>query len=492
MSNDSPSSTTLRIAVIGCGISGLTAAYRLSKLLPAAELELFEASDRLGGVLHTAIDGDYLLELGADSFIDKLPAAVELCHELGLSDQIIPTNQQHRRALVLHGGKLHPVPTGFVQMRPERLGPMVRTPLLSWRGKLRLLAERWVSRSARIDAADFDESVATFATRRLGKEVFERLVQPLLAGIYTADASKLSVAATMESVIEAERKHGSLVKAALVARAQNGKSSTASGARYASFVTLQGGLTQLIQTLESKLHDAKIHLGTPIDSVMPLPQHQWAVSHGEAAEASAFDGVIVALPAPRAGQLLAASQHELSNDLQTIPYASSAVVGLVYRREQIREPIDGFGIVVPAVEGRKIVAASFSSVKFPGRAPEDQVLIRVFIGGALQSELLNQTDDELMQLGHDEISEILGISGEPVRAEFVRWQEKMPQYHVGHVQLVDRIEQRVADLRGFELAGNAYRGVGIPQCVKSGDSAARRLAETLGSAVAAVDDDSAQ
>ncbi len=470
--------------MIGGGISGLVAAYRLSNLLPAAELELFEASDRLGGVLHTQVDDEYLLELGADSFIDKLPAAVELCHELDLSDQIIPTNQQHRRALVLYEGRLHPVPAGFVQMRPERLGPMVGTALLSWRGKLRLLAERWVSRSAQIEAPDFDESVAAFATRRLGKEVFERLVQPLLAGIYTADASKLSVAATMESVIEAERNHGSLVKAALVARAEKGKNSTARGARYASFVTLRGGLKQLIQRLESKLLDAKVHVATPIDSVTPLPQHRWAIAHGDAAEPSEFDGLVVALPAPRAAELLATYQEELSNDLRTIPYASSAVVGLVYDREQIREPIDGFGIVVPAVEGRKIVAASFSSVKFPNRAPEDHVLVRVFIGGALQSELLDQSDDELTELAHAEIAEILGISGPPLRAELVRWQEKMPQYHVGHVQLVDRIEQRVAALPGLELAGNAYRGVGIPQCVKSGDSAARRLVDTLASAAA--------
>lgn len=469
--NDSP-----RIAIIGGGISGLTAAYRLTKLLPDAHLELFEASERLGGMLQTRREGDYLIEMGADSFIDKLPAAVELCRELGLGDDIIPTNEEPRRALILHNGKLHPVPAGFVQMRPEKLGPMLRSPLLSWRGKLRLLAERWIAKPAKVDSPEYDESVASFATRRLGREVMERLVQPLIAGIYTADPYQLSVAATMQPAIDAEREHGSLRGAAL---AKLREATGESGARYASFVTPRGGLEQLIGALREQLTKVTIRLSTPVRSISKSKDQCWLLATDEEDKSKSFDAMVIALPAPRAAALLDSVDAELADELRSIPYASSAVAGLIYRRDQIGEPLDGFGIVVPTVERRQIVAASFSSIKFPGRTPTDEVLMRVFIGGVLQAELLKRSDDELIQLAKDELADVLKIAGEPHWAELVRWPEKMPQYHVGHLQRVERIDKIAATHARLALAGNAYRGVGIPQCVKSGEQAAATLAEAF-------------
>lgn len=463
--------------MVGGGISGLTAAYRLSRLLPDARIELFEASERLGGVLHTRCDDGYLIEFGADSFIDKLPAAVELCHELGLADEIIPTNEYPRRALVLYDGSLHRVPSGFVQMRAEEYLPMLRSPILSWRGKLRLLAERWIAKSPMVETENYDESVASFASRRLGREVFERLVQPLLAGIYTADAEKLSTAATMVTAIDAERQHGSLRAATLNARRNQQAASKASGARYASFVTLRSGLDQLVRSLADHLTDATFHLETPVDRIRLTTDDRWSVGAGSTDHQ--FDAIVVALPAPRAAQLLAPTNQALSSALFEIPYASSAVAALVYRRDQIADELDGFGMVVPSVEGRKIVAASYSSIKFPNRVPDGHVLLRVFVGGALQSELLDHTDEQLLDLAHSEVGQILRITGGPVRRELVRWQEKMPQYHVGHLQLVDRIEQLVATHRRLALAGNAYHGVGIPQCVRSGELAAKSIAESF-------------
>jgi len=469
-----------RIAVVGGGISGLTAAYRLTKLLPHAEVELFEAGERLGGVVQTRREGVGLMECGADSFITKLPAAVELCKELGLGDEIIPTNSKPRRALILHGGELLPVPAGFVQMRPERYGPMLSSRLLSWRGKLRLLAERWIPSPGSLGEEDFDESVASFATRRLGKEVFERLVQPLLAGIYTADPYRLSVAATMPTVIEAEREYGSLMKAMFAARRKTADAASDSGARYGSFVTLRNGLGDLIHALEQRLDEKSIHLQTQIHSIAREPAGHWTLTTTAASQPLDFDGIIIALPAPRASQLLMNADPKLSQSLSEIEYASSAVVGLVYQRDQIADSLNGFGIVVPTVEGRPIVAASFSSIKFPNRALAGQVLIRVFLGGALKPELMEKTDVELLELAKEELSKILGITGDPLQSHIARWIEKMPQYHVGHLQLVGRIESQVASCHGLELAGNAYRGVGIPQCVQSGNSAARRLIDSLG------------
>ncbi len=475
------SSEPPRFAIIGGGITGLTAAYRLSQLVPQATLDLFEASDRLGGVLCTRREEGYLVEGGADSFIKKLPWAVELCEELGLGREILPTNAAGRRALVVRDGHLHPVPEGFVILKPHRFGPLLRSPLLSWGGKLRLLYERWVASPPELQQENYDESVASFATRRLGREVFERLVQPLLAGIYTADPHQLSLAATMPEAIQAEREYGSLTRAFFDkskrdTQNQSEADSQASGARYASFVTLRHGLKQLVDTLAEHLPPETLHLRTAIGSVAKAENQKWTVVLEKGAPLDPYDGVLIALPAPRAATLVEATDRQLGELLQKIQYASSAIVCMLFRRDQIAHDLDGFGFVVPTIEGRDIVAASFSSVKFPGRAPDDHVLVRVFLGGALQPELVDLPDEKLQALALGDLNQLLRIDGDPQRVDLVRWHEKMPQYHVGHVQLVDAIEERVASQEGLELAGNAYRGVGIPQCVHSGDLAARRLA----------------
>jgi oxygen-dependent protoporphyrinogen oxidase len=467
LSDPSNSIAPLRLAVVGGGITGLTAAYRLSKLLPDAEIELFEGSDRLGGVLWTLRQEDLLVERGADSFLQKLPWAIDLCKELGLENQILPTNKVNRRALVVRNGQLYPVPEGFVVMRPNRLGPVLRSPLLSLRGKLRLLRERWVPAAQGLEKQNHDESVASFARRRLGQETFQQLVQPLLAGIYTADPEKLSLAATMPTVIEDERQYGSLRKAAKANRTNSEKQ--ASGARYASFVSLQGGLQQLIETLEKQLPPEQVHLNCPIANIKQATDKRWTINFKDGKPSQTFEGVIVALPAPRAAKVVANIDNKLGELLQKIPYASSAVVSMTFSRDQITKPLDGFGIVVPTVEGMNIVAASFSSIKFPQRAPEGQILVRVFLGGALRPELVDLPDEQLQKLASTELSKLIGIQGQPTILDVVRWREKMPQYHVGHVQLVEAIESQGEQHQGLELAGNAYHGVGIPQCVRSGN-----------------------
>ena len=475
MADSIPSQDQIRFAIVGGGISGLTAAYRLMKLQPGASVELFEASPNLGGVLQTHSSGELLIEQGADSFFNKLPWASELCEELGLADELIPTNSGERRAFVVRSGKLHPVPTGFVVIRPLKIGPMLRTPLLSWSAKIRLLCERWVPPTPDIERHDFDESVASFATRRLGKETFQQLVQPLLAGIYTADPAKLSLAATMPETIQEVRQFGSLYQASLAKRKD--PEALASGARYARFVTLRGGLGKLIEKLASHLSEGSIHCSTPINRLQQDSSSEWLLSTRDGTQYGPYQGVVVGLPAPRAAELLANTDSHLQQLMQRITYASSAVVSLAFSSSQLREKASGFGFVVPTVENRRIVAASFSSKKFRGRAPEDQFLVRVFLGGALQPEILQLQDDQIVELARSELSELLNIQGIPLHTDLVRWQEKMPQYHVGHVQLVAEIEQQVEKLAGLELAGNAYHGVGIPQCVDSGNKAARRMAD---------------
>lgn len=484
----------LRMAVIGGGISGLAAAHRLKELDPKAEVTVFEASDRLGGVLRTEEAEGFLIDHGPDQFITDVPWAIDLCRRLGLGDELLRTNQAKRRAFVVQRGKLHPVPEGFMLMSPRKLGPILRTRLLSPRGKLRLLREYFVPR--RSDGAD--ESLADFARRRLGRQAYERLVQPLVGGIYVADAEQLSIQATLPRFVKMEQEHGGLIRAALAERKRKAKpvasapgsssssssSFAESAARYGMFVTLRGGMAQLVNALvgRTECHSVPVnyHTACEVESIS-REKGGWriATSSGNPSRPSRaqgvpplFDQVILAVPAFVAARLLGSVDCGLADELARIPYAGSVVACVGYRREQIGHPLDGFGFVVPAVEQRRILAGSFSSVKFPGRAPDGCELIRVFLGGALQPELVEADDAELRGIVQRELGELLGVRDEPILWRVTRWRRAMPQYVLGHLDRVARIERLAEQLPGLHLAGNAYRGVGVPNCIHSGEEAA--------------------
>lgn len=461
-----------RVAVIGGGIAGLAAAHRLHEIGSSLSITLFEAAERLGGALRTEQQAGYLLELGADNFITNVPWGVDLCRRLGLANQLLPTRESQRRAMVVHRRKLVPVPAGFHLLSPTRMLPILRSPLLSWPGKLRVLAERFIPRA---NGAD-DESLASFARRRLGREAFERLVQPLVAGIYTADAEKLSMQAALPRFVEMERQHGGLIRAAR----SGGVSDSAddSGARYGMFVAPRHGMSSIVDALATRLPAVTTRLGCAVQEITSAAEGNWTIL--AAGRAERFDALILATPAPAAADLLAGFDAELAEDLRKIEYAGSAIVLLGYRRDQIPRPLDCFGFVVPAVERRGILAVSFSSVKFEGRAPSDCVLIRVFLGGAERPEQMALDDDALRQMAIDELAELVGAAGEPELARIVRWPNSMPQYHVGHVRLVEQIESRAARYPTLALAGNAYHGVGVPHCIRSGEQAAERIAQSLG------------
>jgi oxygen-dependent protoporphyrinogen oxidase len=398
---------------------------------------------------------------------------------------------------------LIPIPEGFYLMSPRRLLPILRSPLLTVGGKLRLLLEPIVLRGPAASAdrdPRLDESVASFARRRLGREVFQQIVQPLVAGIYTADAEKLSMAATMPQFIEFERRHGSLLGAAFSHKRRAGRirgqsrgdsaANTATGARYGLFVAPTNGLQGLITALRDRLPSEAIHINTAVTSVIrktagwnldlnPKSEIRGSTELAEVNPKSTFDAVIIAAPAHAAGQLLQATHAKLAAELAAIEYAGCAVISLGFRRSQIGHDLNGFGFVVPRSENRRIIAGSFASLKYPGRAPADHVLIRVFIGGALQPELLERPDDDLRRIAIEELTELLRITGEPLVTDIARWPRSMPQYHVGHLARVADIEQRVARYPTLALAGNAYRGVGIPHCVASGEAAAEKVVSAL-------------
>ncbi|MEX0936922.1 MAG: protoporphyrinogen oxidase [Pirellulales bacterium] len=474
---NAPTSARRRIAVIGGGISGLAAAYYLTRAEPAAEPVLLEASDRVGGVLQTVHRDGFLIERSADNFLTRLPAAVDLCREVGLAEELIETEPRFRRAFVVHGGRLRRVPAGFLLSAPRRLWPMITTPLLSPRGKLRLMRELRVPPRRE----DSDESVASFVRRRFGSELYERLAQPLLGGIYTADAEMLSMQATLPQLVEDERQFGSLLRAARRRAGQSPGEASERGARYSLFVAPRRGMSSLVEAVAARLPEAAIHTSHRVTGIALETAGQWRVDcEATGGTAGAFapllcDGVILATGSRPAARLLGAVDPQLAAELSGIPSASSAVVSLGFRREQIQHPLDGFGFVVPAVEGRRIIAGSFASVKFPGRAPDGCVLVRVFIGGALQQELVEAPDDALIEIAAAELAELIGASGSPLLCDVARWGEAMPQYHVGHLERLARIEERLRALPRLALAGNAYRGVGIPQCVESGKIAAEHV-----------------
>ena len=483
------SNSPRRIAIIGGGITGLSAALRLSDIARerglAIEVTLLENSDRLGGVLRTERIGEYLVEHAADMWITNKPEGVRLCERLGLAERLIPTDTEFRRSFVLRNGIPHVVPEGFQLMVPEQAWPLLRSPLLSWRGKLRMLAEYFVP--ARRDGAD--ESLADFVCRRFGREAFERLVQPLVGGIYTADPEKLSLKATLPRFIDMERTQGSLIRAAIAERRHRQTQETGtSGARYGLFVSLPNGIQELMTALIEQVKTyATIQLQTAVQSVRRDELGRFVVTSESVSSSTSgetlreeFDAVVLAVPAYVASRLLCDDQLRddqqlLADELSRIEYASTAVIASGHKLADIRHPLNAFGMVIPHIERRKVLAVSFTSRKFPGRAPDGHVLLRTFVGGALQSELNGLDDSGILDIVREELTEILGVRWNPDFAVVLRHTRAMPQYHVGHLEVVARIEARQSACRGLALAGSYLRGVGIPDSIGSGESAAEKV-----------------
>lgn len=499
MSSSNSSVASPRIAILGGGIAGLAATHRLRELLPNARITVFESASRLGGVLETVQRDGFLIERSADNFLTRDPGIIELCQRLGIAQELIPTEESRRRAFVVRNGRLHPIPDGFFLMSPRRLWPLLTSPLLSPLGKMRVLAEPLVPRGRVSTILDTepdplvvpDESVASFAKRRFGRQLLERVIQPLVGGIYSADPARLSMAATLPEFLNQEQTYGSLLNAARHVRRDRLESkdaaSDASGARYSLFVAPKHGISSLVSALAASLPPDSICLNTRVLNVRRTSTGGWLLSFeiGGSTQsttgnhASHFDALIVALPAFVAADVLRNVGATLAAELTAIEYAGCNVVSLGFRRDQLSRGLDGFGLVVPRVENRRIIAASFASQKFPGRAPEDSVLIRTFIGGALQPQLVELPDHELLHIAQEELASLLGVRGGPIVADIARWPRSMPQYHVGHLSRVARIERFVAELPRLALAGNAYSGVGIPQCIRSGELAAARIADQL-------------
>jgi oxygen-dependent protoporphyrinogen oxidase len=466
-----------RIAVIGGGMAGLAAAEEAVALAASAEqpveITLVEPAGRVGGVLSTVRQDGWLIERSADNFLAARPEAVQLVERLGLQGQLVGVDPRVRRALIWHEGRAVPAPHGFRLLAPGRIGPMLSTPLLSPAGRLRLLMERFVPRRS----TPGDESLESFVVRRLGREAFERLVQPLAAGIWTADPARLSMAAACGEFLAMEREQGSLW-AGEQRRARAAAAPSAAGARYGQFLTLTSGMETLPARLAERLRERGVRfVDATAVGLERLPGGSWrialAVRDGAGTVIDA-DAVVVAVPATVTARLIASIEPALTADLSGIEYAGSAVISLGFARADVTHPLDAAGMVIPRRAGRRILAVSFSSSKYPGRAPKGSVLLRVFAGGALDPDVVRRDDTMLETIAREEVAELLGARGTPRVVQIDRWHGAMPQYHVGHAERVARIMERTAVVRGLGLAGAAFTGVGIPQVIASGQAAARQ------------------
>ncbi|GJM17112.1 MAG: protoporphyrinogen oxidase [Thermodesulfobacteriota bacterium] len=460
-----------KIVVIGGGIAGLSTAHRLIELQKEKNLDievlLIEKTNKLGGPITTIKKGDFLIELGPDMFFTKKPWALELSKRLGLENELIETNESKRGTYVLWQKKLVPVPEGFLMLAPSKVIPFLKTPLFSWAGKLRMMLDFFISKKC-----PTDESLASFVRRRFGNEALERVAQPMIGGIYTADPEKLSLKATMPQFIEMEQKYGSVIKGMLQNKNDNKKDS---GARYSQFLSFKNGMGTLIDALERSLEEC-ISLNEAVTQIS-RNEERWEIqTERRNIEAS---GVIVTIPSYHTASLVQNFDTELSSELTSIEYASSSVVIFAYKTKEISHELSGFGFVVPDVEKSDLIACSFSSIKFDGRAPEDHILIRAFLGGALNPEVLNLDDNQIIDRAKNELEKILGIQGNPELTLIQRYPDAMPQYHLGHLDKVANIQNRLSDYKGLEIAGNAYSGVGIPECVYSGEQAAENIIKTL-------------
>lgn len=469
-----------RIAIIGGGISGLAAAFQLEEqrrnASAAVEYVLFEASERLGGVLRTEnIDG-CIVEAGPDSFITEKPWASDLCRELGLGDQLIGSNDADRKTYILTKGRLVEMPDGLMFMVPTKIMPTVMSPLFSWTTKLRMVKELFHPKNL-----GADESVASFVERHYGSEMVDRLADPLLSGVYGGEAANLSLRAVLPRFHAMEDSHGSLGRAMLASRKNASKKMSAEPRKPAPplFTSLKNGMQHLAETIVPRLKGTLL-INTPVQALQ-IEAGSWVVSAGM--QSDSFDSVIVALPAPAAAQVLRIVSPELSGELAGIQYSSSITVGLGYGREVRQSLPPGFGFLVPRSEGKKLLAATFVHNKFPHRAPEDRALLRCFFAGRNAESVWTLGDDQIIGIVRNELQQILGpqISGlraDPLFARVYKWKSAMAQYGVGHLDRLDRMERLRQQLPGLALAGNAYRGIGVPDCVRSGREAAKQLLGT--------------
>ena len=465
-----------RVVIVGGGFTGLSAAHALTHARRDVAVTLVERSPRLGGkVFSEHRDGGFLLEAGADSWLAAKPAATKLAQAVGVGTELIGTNPKNRRVYVVWNNRMHPLPEGVVLGVPTRVMPMVRTGLFSLGAKLRMGLEPLVPRRAW--DGDEDESIADFVTRRLGREACDRLAAPLLGGIYAGDANELSVRAALPQFVQAERAHGSLVRAM---RGQKRPPATAGAGDKSlpasAFVTLRGGMGSFVDAVAAALPAGTVRTSTGVKAVRSLgpsdARGRWAVDLETSEETLFADDVILAVPSSAASHALRPIDEGLAAILDPIPFVSTAAVTLAVPRSQVPHALDATGYIVPRVLGLPVLAATWISSKWEGRAPADAALIRVFLGGAGRPEGVEQEDAELIAVAVGELEARIGFHGTPIFTRVFRFPRSSPQPLVGHLVRMRSFRERLARWPGLHAGGGGYESVGVPACIEQGQQIA--------------------
>jgi oxygen-dependent protoporphyrinogen oxidase len=458
------------IAIIGGGISGLAAAYRMLEIAPETDITIYEASDRVGGIINTVHTHDCIVECGPDHFLSIKPAAVLLARRLGIDDQLIRTNEEHRRALIVNDGTLKPLPEGFYLLAPGNADAFRESGLLSDEGTERALNEPTVAAGAIVA----DESLADFVRRRFGAELLDRIAQPMVGGIYTADPEKLSLRATMPRFQQWEEDYGSVTEGLRLMQTE--RESQGTGVRYSTFVTFRNGMSTLVDALFNAFPEGTVRFESAVLGIESDEQgFALHIAEDDDEYEAIHDGVLIACNAHHSSTLLSDLLPEAAALLANIEHSSVAATHLCWNREDVPHPLDAFGFVVPFMENRPLLAGTFHTTKFPGRAPEGQVLIRTFFGGSLRPHDVELSDEELIAITREEYADLLGITAEPLWSRADRWMFSMPQYNVGHLARSETVKNLLGTVPGLDLAGATFDGVGIPDCIASAEAAAERL-----------------
>ncbi len=479
-----------RVIIIGGGAAGLAAAYKITRARSEGhdvEFVLFEKDPRLGGKIRTETVRDpveeerFIVDGGPDCFLAEKPACHRIAKLTGIFDDELPTDESRKRTWILSRGKLHPLPDGIFMFAPTKFLPFVTTGLFSWPGKIRMAMDLFIPPKKVVPGELNDETLERFVVRRMGRECLDRLAEPLVGGVHASDPSTMSLAATFPRLLEMEQKYGSLTRGFIAARRKveeiRRKYPPKPGEKPRTFfTTFLRGMQELTDCMADAAGRERMRTGKTVLGLRHETSGAWSASVSDGSTIGG-DAIIIATESWAAEPLLRPLDGIIAEALAGIPASSSATVSVAFDEKEVGFDLNAFGVLCPLVEGRALMAATYSSTKWPGRAPAGKVLLRGFVGGPHNQEILKRSDDELVQIVIAEFRAILGLNpfARPLFSRIFRWHLGMPQYILGHLDRISKIEDRCAGTPGLAIAGGSYRGVGVPNCIESGERAVSKV-----------------
>jgi oxygen-dependent protoporphyrinogen oxidase len=476
-----------KVIIIGGGSAGLGAALKVKRASEAGhdvDFVLLERAERFGGKVCGEIVetewGQFVIDGGPDSFLTSKPAVHRIARLCGIEDRKLPTDESRKKTLILKGHKVYSMPDGVMQFAPTKFLPFATTGLFSWLGKIRAGMDLFVPRKKVREGESADETLESFILRRMGQEILDRLAEPLVGGVHASDPAKMSLAATFPNLLEMEQKYGCMIagfvaQRRMVERMRRKYPQDPKNPR-TFFTAFKGGMHELTDAMAAHVGSEKLRSGAEVTSVARDSDGRWTVALADGSTETG-DGVIVATESWAAEPLARGVDAEIADALAQIEVTSSGVVSFAFEESEVGIDMNAFGVLCPAVENTSLLAATYSSTKWPGRAPAGKVLFRCFMGGPHNAEVMKKSDDEIKAIALKDLRRILGLNpkAEPLFSRFFRWTGGMPQYTMGHLDRVGIIEERSKEIPGFALAGGSYRGVGIPNCIESGENAVAKL-----------------